>query len=501
MGFGGTLPSGVGRTKRLRERGGNTKNTGSAGAPELVSRGDLGEMRGEMSDDTGAGLEPVQGGWRRCLERLEEELPSEEFNTWIRPLHGYHDRGRLMLIAPNRYVRDRVEEEYLGRIAELVASCGDGDGRLELTVGSREGGRAPGGPMRMGAKERAPTADGDGRNGLNPLYVFDSFVEGKSNELAKAAATQVAANVGKTYNPLLLYGEVGLGKTHLMHAVGNEIHAKFPNKKTLYVRSERFVNDMVQSIRTGTIQNVMQRYRSVEVLLIDDIQFFADKVRTQEEFFHLFNSVLEREHQMVLTCDRYPREVEGLEVRLMSRFVGGVTVEVEPPDLETRAAILQKKAEARGFEIPDDVALYIAERIRSNVRELEGALRRTLAHAEFTQSPVTKELVRRALHDLIAVQRRLTTIEHIQRIVADYYKIKHADMLSKRRSRAIARPRQMAMCLARELTSHSLPEIGDRFGGRDHTTVLYACQKIAQLREDDPDIGEDYKNLSRLLVS
>ena len=451
-----------------------------------------------MSDDTGAGLEPARGGWRRCLERLEEELPSEEFNTYIRPLQEYHDRGRLMLLAPNRYVRDRVEEEYLARIAKLLADCGDGDRGLELTVGSRDGGHSPGGPMRMGAKEREKP-DGDDRNGLNPLYVFDTFVEGKSNEVAKAAATQVAANVGKAYNPLLLYGGVGLGKTHLMHAVGNQVRAKFPNKKTLYVRSERFVNDMVESIRTGTIQNVMQRYRSVEVLLIDDIQFFAAKLRTQEEFFHVFNSVLEREHQMVMTCDRYPREVQGLEERLKSRFVGGMAVEVEPPDLETRAAILQKKGVARGFEIPDDVALYIADRIRSNVRELEGALRRTLAHAEYTRSPVTIELVRRALHDLIAVQRRLTTIEHIQRTVAEYYKIKHADMLSKRRNRAIARPRQMAMCLARELTSHSLPEIGDRFGGRDHTTVLYACEKIAQLREEDADIGEDYKNLSRQL--
>ena len=474
-------------------------NAGSARSPELVRPSGLGDMRGEMSDDTGAGLEPAQGGWRRCLEQLEDELPSEEFNTWIRPLHGYHDRGRLVLLAPNRYVREQVEKDYLGRIAELVADCGDGDGGLELTVGSRDGGRTPGGPIRMGAKEREEMADGDGRNGLNPLYVFDSFVEGKSNELAKAAATQVAANADKACNPLLLYGGVGLGKTHLMHAVGNEIRAKLPSKKTLYVRSERFVNDMVQSIRTGTIQNVMQRYRSVEVLLIDDIQFFADKMRTQEEFFHVFNSVLERDHQMVLTCDRYPREVRGLEERLKSRLVGGMTVEVEPPDLETRAAILQKKGEARGFKIADDVALYVAERIRSNVRELEGALRRTLAHAEFTRSPVTKELVRRALHDLIAVQRRLTTIERIQRIVAEYYKVKHADMLSRRRSRAIVRPRQVAMCLSRELTSHSLPEIGDRFGGRDHTTVLHACKKVARLREDDPDIAEDYKNLSRLL--
>ena len=465
-----------------------------------------------MSDDSGAGLEPERaddggedgagdaekGGWGRCLARLEEELPSEAFNTLIKPLRAHYDRGRLMLLAPNRYVRDEVETGYLGRIAEIVADHGADNG-LELTVGSGDEGRVPGAPMRAGAKVRQEAADGDGKHGLNPSFVFDNFVEGKSNELAKAAASQVAANMGKTYNPLLLYGGVGLGKTHLMHAVGNAILAQFPATKTLYVRSERFVNDMVQSIKTGTIQNVMQRYRSVEVLLIDDIQFFAEKMRTQEEFFHVFNSVLEREHQMVLTCDRYPREIDGLEERLKSRFVGGLTVEVQPPDLETRAAILQKKGEARGFDIPDDVALHIAERIRSNVRELEGALRRTLAHAEFTGSPVTKELVRRALHDLFAVQSRLTTIEHIQRTVAEYYKIRHADMLSKRRNRAIARPRQMAMCLARELTNHSLPEIGDKFGGRDHTTVLYACEKIAQLREEDADIGEDYKNLNRLL--
>ena len=452
-----------------------------------------------MSEDIGAGLEPAQGGWRRCLERLEEELPSEDFNTWIRPLHGYHDRGRLMLLAPNRYVRDRVEEDYLGRIAELVAESGDGDGGLELTVGSRGGEYRPGEPARMGAKGRGAVAAGDAGNGLNPLFVFANFVEGKSNDVAKAAATAVAANAGKTYNPLLLYGGVGLGKTHLMHAVGNEIRAKHPNTKTLYVRSERFVNDMVQSIKTGTIQSVMQRYRSVDVLLVDDIQFFAEKMRSQEEFFHVFNSVLERKRQMVLTCDCYPREVEGLEERLKSRFIGGLAVEVVPPDLETRAAILQQKGEAQGFEIADDVALYIAERIRSNVRELEGALRRTLAHAEFTKSQVTRELVRRALQDLVAVQRRLTTIEHIQRIVADYYNIKHAEMLSKRRNREIARPRQMAMCLARELTSHSLPEIADRFGGRDHTTIMHACRRMKELREDDPDIGEDYKNLSRLL--
>ena len=451
-----------------------------------------------MRDNAEAGSEGAHRGWYQCLERLEEELSSEDFNTWIRPLHGHYDEGRLVLLAPNRYVCERVEEDYLRRIAELVSDSSPGFNGLELTVGSRLGARAPGGPMRAGAKSRAPL-DGTGRIGLKADFVFDNFVEGKSNEVAKAAALNVAANVGNGYNPLLLYGGVGLGKTHLMHAVGNAVLAKAPNTKTLYVRSERFVDDMVLSIRTGTIQNIMRQYRSVEVLLIDDIQFFAKKMRTQEEVFHVFNAVLERSHQMVLTCDRYPREVEGLEERLKSRFVGGLTVEVEPPDLETRAAILQKKGEEEDVDIPNDVALHIAERIRSNVRELEGALQRVLAHAKFTKSPVTIDLVRRALHDLFAVQVRLTTIEHIQKTVAEYYNIKHSDMLSKSRARAIARPRQVAMCLAKDLTNHSLPEIGDRFGGRDHTTVLYARRRVVELQEQDPDVAEDYKNLSRIL--
>ena len=439
-----------------------------------------------------------RAAWRRCLERLEEELPSEDFNTYIRPLHGYYDEGCWRLLAPNRWVRERVQGFYFGRIAELMSDMLPGGG-LELTVGSREEDRAPGRPLRAGAKPRASEVD-IAHQGLNPAFLFDNFVVGKSNELAKAAASQVAANVGKRYNPLLLYGGVGLGKTHLMHAVGNAILRGAPGTKALYLRSERFVDDMVRSIKMGTIQDTMRQYRLVEVLLIDDIQFFANKIRTQEEVFNVFNAVLESGHQMVLTCDRYPKEVEGLEERLKSRFVGGMTVVVDPPDLETRAAILQRKGNEEGLEIPSSVALYIAERIRSNVRELEGALKRVLAHATFTKSPVTNELVRRALHDLFAVHSRLITIEHIQKIVAGYYNIKQSDMLSKSRKRALARPRQLAMCLVKELTSHSLPEIGDRFGGRDHTTVMHACNRVTQLRDDIQDIAEDYKNLYRLIT-
>ena len=451
-----------------------------------------------------ASSEEAQNGWGQCLKRLEEELSSDDFNTWIRPLHGHYDEGRLVLLAPNRYVCEEVERGgYLQRIAELVSDFSPGFNGLELTIGS-VGGRAPGDPARAGAKTRV--LGGACRHGLNANMLFDNFVEGQSNDVAKfqasnvaeALASKSAVNGGKR-KPLLVYGGVGLGKTHLMHAVGNAVLAAAPSTKTLYVPSERFVNDMVLSIRTGAIQKVMRQYRSVEVLLIDDIQFFANKSRTQEEFFHLFNAVLEAGHQLVLTCDRYPGEVDGLEVRLKSRFVGGLAVQVQPPDLETRAAILQRKGDDEGVPIRDEVALHIAKRIRSNVRELEGALQRVLAHAKFTGSPVTIELVRRALHDLFALHGRLTTIEHIQKIVAVYYNIKPEDMLSKSRARAIARPRQMAMALAKEFTNHSLPEIGDRFGGRDHTTVLYARRRVAELREKYEDVDDDYKRLSSML--
>ena len=336
---------------------------------------------------------------------------------------------------------------------------------------------------------------------LNAEFVFDTFVEGKSNELAKAAALQVAENSGHSYNPLLLYGGVGLGKTHLMQAVGNEILKKQPNAKVVYLHSQRFVQDMVKALQQGTMQDFMNHYRSVDALLIDDIQFFAKKLRSQEEFFHVFNALLERDHQMILTCDRYPREIEGLEERLKSRFVWGLTVEVEPPELETRVAILMKKAEAEQVELDPGVAFFIAERVRSNVRELEGALRRVIANARFTGRQISIDQVKRALRDLFAIQDRQISIDNIQRTTAEYFNIKLADLLSKRRNRTVARPRQMAMALAKELTNHSLPEIGDAFGGRDHTTVLHACRKVAELRESSSDIAEDYKNLSRLLSS
>ena len=432
--------------------------------------------------------------WRRCLDRLQEELPAQQFNTWIRPLQARVDDANLVILAPNRYVRDKVEGEYLEHIRRLISSL-DGIDAVELAVGTRE--REAGVPLR--AQPIVRDGESSGISSLNRGFVFDDFVEGKSNELAKAAARQVAANAGKSYNPLFLYGDVGLGKTHLMHAVGNAILAKEPNANVVYLYAQRFVNDMVNALRTGTIQDVMTYYRSIDVLLIDDIQFFADKLRSQEEFFHVFNALLEQDHQMVLTCDRYPREIQGLEERLKSRFAGGLTVEVQAPDLETRVAILIKKAEAVDVELDSDVAFHVAERIRSNVRELEGALQRVIASAKFTGAKITVDLVRRSLHDLFAIQERQVTVDAIQRIVAEYYNIKHSDLLSKRRNRTIARPRQIAMSLAKSLTNHSLPEIGELFGGRDHTTVLHACRKVNELRESSPDIAEDYKNLSRLL--
>jgi chromosomal replication initiator protein len=346
-----------------------------------------------------------------------------------------------------------------------------------------------------------PRAVAGFQNELNEDFVFETFVEGKSNEMAKAAAIQVAANAGKSYNPLLLYGGVGLGKTHLMQAVGNYIKSRNPEANVVYLHSQRFVQDMVKALQQGTMDEFMQYYRSVDTLLIDDIQFFANKLRSQEEFFHVFNALLESDKQMVLTCDRYPREIDGLEGRLKSRFVYGLTQEVEPPELETRVAILLKKAEAEQIDLEPSVAFFIGERIRSNVRELEGALRRVIANARFTGSRITIEQVKRALRDLLAIQDRQISIDNIQRVAAEYYNIKISDILSKRRSRTIARPRQMAMFLAKELTNHSLPEIGDAFGGRDHTTVLHACKRIAELKEHSSDVSEDYKNLSRLLLN
>ena len=432
--------------------------------------------------------------WQKCLGQLESELANEQFDTYIRPLHAEYDDGRLTLLAPNIYVEEKVRSSYLDRISEYFDGAMD-NSEVNLSVGGVKEAQ----PLRVESKAVNITANAIAGHNLNREFTFDTFVEGKSNEMAKAAASQVANNAGKSYNPLLMYGGVGLGKTHLMQAVGNEILRIKPEANVLYLHSQRFVQDMVKALQTGTMQDFMQYYRSIDALLIDDIQFFAKKLRSQEEFFHLFNSLLERGAQMILTSDKYPREIDGLEDRLKSRFVWGLTVEVEAPDLETRVAILMKKAEAEEVALDHEVAFFIAERIRSNVRELEGALRRVIANARFTGSRICIEQVRRALRDLFAIQDRQISLDNIQRTTAEYFNIKIGDLLSKRRNRSIARPRQLAMALAKELTNHSLPEIGDAFGGRDHTTVLHACRKVVELRSTSLDIAEDYKNLSRLL--
>jgi len=435
--------------------------------------------------------------WQQCLSRLADEISSEQFETYIRPLQASVDDGSVSLFAPNIYVEEQVRLSYLQRIQDLISQASGLDETLDisLTVGAHANAL----PLRADGTLPSNHSKKTSHN-LNSDFNFDTFVEGKSNELAKAAALQVASNAGKSYNPLLLYGGVGLGKTHLMQAVGNEILKHDPQARVVYLHSQRFVQDMVKALQQGTMQDFVHYYRSIDALLIDDIQFFAKKLRSQEEFFHVFNALLEGGHQMVLTCDKYPREIQGLEERLKSRFVWGLTVEVEPPELETRVAILMKKAEAEQVDLDHAVAFFIAERIRSNVRELEGALRRVIANARFTGRHISIDQVKRALRDLFAIQDRQISIDNIQRTVAEYYNIKIADLLSKRRNRTIARPRQVAMALAKELTNHSLPEIGDYFGGRDHTTVLHACRKIAELRETTADMAEDHKNLSRLLT-
>ena len=434
--------------------------------------------------------------WQKCLDRLEDELTSQQFNTWIRPLQAVDDADGVRLLAPNRYIRDQVQDNFLNRIRELIAQ--GGFGRVDLEIGStgKVNQREPA-PNTFATRERFyPLLD------LNKGFTFDTFVEGRSNQLARAAAFQVSENVGgASYNPLLLYGGVGLGKTHLMHAVGNSIADRHPQLKVAYMYSQRFMEDMVRAIEQGTMSDFTKYYRSVDVLLMDDIQFLAKGMKTQEEFFHVFNRLQEDGSQIVLTCDRYPKEIEGLEERLESRFVWGMTAPVEPPELETRVAILMKKAEIEQVPLPSEVAFFIAERIRSNVRELEGALKRVIANAKFTGREISMEQVRESLRDLIAIQDRQIGIENIQKTVADYYKIRVSDMHSKKRTRSIARPRQLAMALAKELTNHSLPEIGDAFGGRDHTTVLHACRKIEELRESSRDIREDYNNLLRLLTA
>jgi chromosomal replication initiator protein len=435
--------------------------------------------------------------WSRCVSALENELPEQQFNTWVRPLQSVEADGALRLLAPNRFVVDWVRSNLLGRIPVLLRERGIAEpSMITVEVGSRPAlDDLPIAAVHV--LKNAPNAVGVA---LNANFTFDSFVEGKSNHFAKAAALQVAGNPGRAYNPLFIYGGVGLGKTHLMHAIGHLILERDKEARVAYVHSERFVSDMVRALQHNRINDFKTSYRSLHALLIDDIQFFAGKEHSQEEFFHTFNALLEGQHQVILTCDRYPREVNGLEERLKSRFGWGLTVAIEPPELETSVAILIGKAQAVGIELAEEVAFFIAKRIRSNVRELEGALRRVIANSRFTGHPITLEFTKEALKDLLSLQARLITVENIQKTVADYYKVRVADLLSKRRSRSVARPRQVAMALAKELTSHSLPEIGDAFGGRDHTTVMHACKRIKELRDLEQRIQEDYSNLLRTLT-
>lgn len=505
--------------------------------------------------------------WQRCLSQLQEELPSQQFNTWIKPLQCTYDEGarNVQLQAPNQFVMRWVEDKFLGRIDELfnqfggqakdievvaistdeapvfARQCQNGGGSYrgtrsttEQLVGQevlaetngqpQEGvlnslplafelGKTKGHSAQPSEKQNSkshvtsfdrpgkgrPEADHQCR--LNPNFRFDNFIEGKSNQMARAAAQQVAQNPGGAYNPLFIYGGVGLGKTHLMHAVGHALREHKPDAKIVYLHSERFVADMVKALQLNAINDFKRFYRSVDALLIDDIQFFAKKDRSQEEFFHTFNALLEGGHQMILTCDRYPKAITDVEERLKSRFSWGLTVEVDAPDLETRVAILIEKAEQADIDLPHESAFFIAQRVSSNVRELEGALKRVIAGARFTGRAIDIDLVRESLKDLLALQSKLITIDNIQRVTADYYKLKISDMLSKKRSRSIARPRQVAMALAKEMTDHSLPEIGEAFGGRDHTTVLHACRKIQELQATNTEIREDVKKLTRALKS
>ena len=444
--------------------------------------------------------------WQHCLDRLNSEIPDQQFNTWIRPLQCVLDGGRMRLMAPNAFVLDWVRKNYLERLKGYVDEAGRGDSTvISLEIGSAPRQQVSAGRPTLLAASEPPPAFVDRpapqfKANTNPDFTFDSFVEGKSNQLARAAGMQIGDNPGRVYNPLFIYGGVGLGKTHLMHAVGNRMLHNNPGAQVLYMHSESFVAEMVKALQHGTIDDFKRRMRSVNALLIDDVQFFAGKERSQEEFFHTFNALFESQQQIILTSDRFPKEVDGLEDRLKSRFGWGLTVAVEPPDLETRVAILKTKAQQLfSVELPNDVAFFIGKRVRSNIRELEGALRRIVANSHFTDLPITMEFAKEALRDMIAAQDKLVTIDNIQRTVAEYYKIRASDLLSAKRSRTIARPRQVAMTLAKELTNHSLPEIGEAFGGRDHTTVLYATRKIAELRDVDQRVKEDYNNLLRTL--
>ena len=441
--------------------------------------------------------------WRRCLERLEGEFGAEDIHTYLKPLQPAEGDDGLRLLAPNAYTLERIESEFLPRIRAILGHLAGRPVPVRLEVGTLNSRRAPAARVARPVAPAAlapepPVVEFDGN--LDPNYTFDSFVEGKSNQLGKAAAIQVATNPGRAYNPLLLYGGTGLGKTHLMHAAGNLIRENNPRTKVMYLRSEQFVSAMIDALRNKNMDEFKRRFREVDALLIDDIQFFAGKNTTQEEFFHTFNALFEGKQQIILTCDKYPKEVENLEPRLKSRLGWGLSVAIEPPDFETRAAILLSKAQAKGMNLPEDVALLIAKRMRSNVRDLEGALNTLAARANFLNRVITLEFAQETLRDLLTVHAQAITVPNIQKTVADFYQLRLQDLLSKRRSRSLARPRQVAMTLSKELTEHSLPEIGEAFGGRDHTTVLHACRTIRDLTETDGKLRQDYEKLLRILT-
>ncbi|KZX81138.1 chromosomal replication initiation protein DnaA [Oleiphilus sp. HI0009] len=480
--------------------------------------------------------------WENCLARLEEEESADQFGMWLKPLQFDMQGDVISLFAPNRFVLDFVKNKYVKRIKDLIQELSGTNYDIRLSIGQATKNKGPAKPLVEASKVTAPfearnsSSDADReqnsgasasssapkqeslalatkkpnefsgaddishKSNLNPKFTFETFVEGKANHMARAAAMRVADEPGSAYNPLFLYGDVGLGKTHLMHAVGNEIKARNPNAKIVYLHSERFVGDMIKALQANDIARFKKYYRSLDVLLIDDIQFFAKKERSQEEFFHTFNALLDGDKQVILTSDRYPKEIENMEERLTSRFGWGLSTKLESPELETRVAILMRKAEQERVVLREDAAFFIARRVRSNVRELEGALRLVAANASFTRQDITPTFAQECLKDLLSVHDRQVSIDNIQRTVAEYYKIKVADLLSPRRTRSIARPRQVAMALAKELTEHSLPEIGDAFGGRDHTTVLHACRKITELNKTDASIREDYSNFMKKLT-
>ncbi len=470
--------------------------------------------------------------WDRCLSQLETELSDQQLNTWIRPLQAQHINDQLRILAPNKFVLDTVRSNFLTRIQEIATVLnGSDEVQVHLIIGSEfpeatsdiqpsnhrttaplsanNNGHLSNGshPHTDNSRQSVPAHSQIAKSveshqsNLKPQFNFTTLVEGKSNQLGRAAALQIGGSPGTAYNPYLIYGASGLGKTHLMQAIGNEIVANKPGARVLYINSERYVAEMVSALQHGKMNDFKSFYRGLDALLIDDVQFFAGKDQTQEEFFHNFNALFEGNQQIVLTCDRYPKEVNGLEERLKTRFGWGLSVAIEPPELEMRVAILNSKAEQNGITLPSEVSFFVAKRIRSNVRELEGALRRIIANSQLIGTPITLDFAKEALADLLAVQAKTVTIENIQKTVAEYYKIRLADLSSKSRSRSVARPRQVAMALSKELTSKSLPEIGKAFGGRDHTTVLHACRKIEELRESDDTIREDYSNLMRTLSS